>query len=54
MAIEIKELKIKVVVSEASRSGERHTAELSAQSRKQIIKECVDQVMERLEWKFDR
>ena len=55
MALEIKELKIKInVVEKASAIKNIENQELSQSHKKEIVKECVDKVLEILESKLER
>ena len=53
MAIEVKELVVKVNVQEDN-SPQKSTAEPTPLLTKKLVKECVEQVMQRLELKLER
>jgi hypothetical protein len=54
MAIEIKELVIKMVVHSNPIKHQKVASEFSEATKKQIIKECVDKVLDKLESKIER
>jgi hypothetical protein len=54
MAIEIKELIIKMVVHTSPLKHQKVSAEFNDAAKKQIIKECVDKVLDKLESKIER
>ncbi|WP_417940719.1 DUF5908 family protein [Flavobacterium sp. RS13.1] len=54
MPIEIKELHIKINVSESANSGAKPAASSSAAAEKDNVAECVEQVMKIIERKKER
>ncbi len=52
MAIEIKELIVRVMVNnQAPKSGQEEKGQITSIDKKEIIKECVEKIMEKLEMK---
>ncbi len=54
MAIEIKELIIKMTVTEGRSERKHISSELNEVAKNNIIKKCVEKVMEKLESKIER
>ena len=54
MALEIKELTIKVNVNERSTLSKDKERKIASFSHAKIVRECVELVMEKLESRFDR
>jgi len=55
MAIEIKELVIKMEVGDKKTAPRKdEVGRLSDNARKQIVQECVEKILKKLESKFDR
>jgi len=55
MAIEIKELVIKLTVRKSDSEVKiKSTSDISSQIKKEIVKDCVEKVLQRLESKIER
>ncbi|HEY8401003.1 MAG TPA: DUF5908 family protein [Cytophagaceae bacterium] len=54
MAIEIKELIVKMVVKENTSRSRTAATELNASSRKKLIDECVEKVLQKVNSKLER